>query len=90
MPRFAANLSMLYTEQPFLDRFQAAAKDGFEAVEYLFPYDFAPEVLAQQLQAHGLSQVFSMRRLGTGTVVSAVWRVCRGGSPSFAVALKRH
>ena len=37
MPRFAANLSMMYPELPFLDRFEAAAKDGFKAVEYLFP-----------------------------------------------------
>ena len=37
MPRFAANLSMLYNEHPFLDRFAAAAADGFKAVEYLFP-----------------------------------------------------
>ena len=41
MPRFAANLSMLYNEHDFLDRFAAAAKDGFEAVEFLFPYAFA-------------------------------------------------
>ncbi|RYY87152.1 MAG: hydroxypyruvate isomerase, partial [Comamonadaceae bacterium] len=38
MPRFAANLSMLYPELDFLDRFEAAAKDGFQAVEFLFPY----------------------------------------------------
>jgi hydroxypyruvate isomerase len=42
MPRFAANLSMLYPELPFLDRFEAAAKDGFKAVEYLFPYAYPP------------------------------------------------
>ena len=41
MPRFAANLTMMYTEHAFLDRFAAAAKDGFKAVEFLFPYDFA-------------------------------------------------
>ena len=38
MPRFAANLSMLFTEVPFLDRFERAARAGFEAVEFLFPY----------------------------------------------------
>ena len=43
MPQFAANLSMLYTELPFLDRFAAAAKAGFAGVEYLFPYAFAKE-----------------------------------------------
>jgi len=57
MPCFAANLSMLYTEHPFLDRFAAAAKDGFRAVEYLFPYDHAPVELAQRLADHGLAQV---------------------------------
>ena len=57
MPRFAANLSMLYPELPFLDRFEAAARDGFEAVEYLFPYAFDPRELAARLRANGLSQV---------------------------------
>ena len=57
MPRFAANLSMLYPEHDFLDRFAAAARDGFEAVEYLFPYAHEPAVLAQRLADHGLKQV---------------------------------
>lgn len=57
MPQFAANLSLMYTELPFLERFAAAARDGFRAVEYLFPYAHAPAQLAQQLRAHGLQQV---------------------------------
>lgn len=57
MPQFAANLSMLYNEHAFLDRFRAAAQDGFKAVEYLFPYDFDAQVLRRQLQDHGLQQV---------------------------------
>jgi hydroxypyruvate isomerase len=57
MPRFAANLSMLYNEHVFLDRFAAAAQDGFSAVEYLFPYAFSAEDLQQRLQDHGLQQV---------------------------------
>ncbi|HQX58295.1 MAG: hydroxypyruvate isomerase family protein [Rhodoferax sp.] len=57
MPRFAANLSMLYNEHDFLDRFEAAARDGFEAVEFLFPYAFKPAELAQRLADHGLQQV---------------------------------
>ena len=57
MPRFAANLSMLYAELPFLDRFEAAARDGFQAVEYLFPYEHAPQELAARLKANGLQQV---------------------------------
>ena len=39
MPRFAANLSMLYPQHAFIDRFAAAAADGFATVEYLFPYE---------------------------------------------------
>lgn len=57
MPQFAANLSMLYQEHAFLDRFEAAAKDGFKAVEYLFPYAFAKEDIAARLKANGLQQV---------------------------------
>lgn len=57
MPRFAANLSMMYNEVPFLDRFAAAAADGFEAVEFLFPYEHPPEEIAHRLQSHGLEQV---------------------------------
>jgi hydroxypyruvate isomerase len=57
MPRFAANLSMLYNEHAFLDRFAAAAQDGFQAVEYLFPYAFVAHDLAQRLADHGLQQV---------------------------------
>ncbi len=57
MPRFAANLSMLYNDVDFLDRFAAAARDGFHAVEYLFPYDFAAEQLAARLRDNGLRQV---------------------------------
>jgi len=57
MPRFAANLSMLYNEHAFLDRFAAAAADGFDAVEYLFPYAFEAQALLSRLQDHGLQQV---------------------------------
>jgi hydroxypyruvate isomerase len=54
MPRFAANLSMLFTEVPFLDRFAAAARAGFDAVEFLFPYDHTPQAIDQQRRAHNL------------------------------------
>ena len=57
MPQFAANLSMMYAEHPFLDRFGAAAADGFTAVEYLFPYAHTAQDLALRLQDHGLRQV---------------------------------
>ncbi|MDP3355715.1 MAG: hydroxypyruvate isomerase family protein [Polaromonas sp.] len=57
MPKFAANLSMMYPELPFLDRFEAAAGDGFKAVEFLFPYGFDKRELAARLRSHGLQQV---------------------------------
>lgn len=57
MPKFAANLTMMYSEVDFLDRFEAAAKSGFKGVEYLFPYTFGKEELAERLQRHGLVQV---------------------------------
>src|SRR5579863_4294741 len=56
MPRFASNLTMMYDEYPFLDRFAAAAADSFKAVEYLFPYDFPAAELKARLDAHGLTQ----------------------------------
>src|SRR6202012_379675 len=57
MPRFAANLTMLFAEMPFLDRFAAAKAAGFSGVEYLFPYDFDKADLREQLDEHGLIQV---------------------------------
>lgn len=57
MPKFAANLTMLFNELPFLDRFAAAKAAGFGGVEYLFPYDFEKAALREQLQQHGLTQV---------------------------------
>jgi len=57
MPRFAANLTMLFNEEPFLDRFEAAAAAGFKGVEYLFPYPWPAEALAERLARHGLVQV---------------------------------
>ena len=57
MPRFCANLSMMFNEVGFLDRFAAAAAAGFTAVEFLFPYEHPPAVLRQKLDANGLTQV---------------------------------
>jgi 2-dehydrotetronate isomerase len=56
MPKFAANLSMMFNEWEFLDRFGAAADAGFRAVEYLFPYAFEPDAIAARLESHGLTQ----------------------------------
>lgn len=55
MPRFAANLSFLFNEVPFLDRFEAAAKAGFKAVEFLFPYENTPDEISSRLRANGLT-----------------------------------
>ncbi|GAC1495379.1 MAG: hydroxypyruvate isomerase [Vulcanimicrobiaceae bacterium] len=57
MPKFAANLTMLFTEVPFLDRFAAAADAGFAGVEFLFPYDFAAPDIAERLATNGLTLV---------------------------------
>ncbi len=57
MPRFAANLSMLFTEHPFLERFSHARAAGFAAVEFLFPYDYDTAAIAAELQRNELQQV---------------------------------
>ncbi|TAL80259.1 MAG: hydroxypyruvate isomerase, partial [Beijerinckiaceae bacterium] len=56
MPRFAANLSLMFQEWSFLDRFDAAADAGFAAVEYLFPYEAAPDAIAARLEKNRLEQ----------------------------------
>ena len=57
MPQFAANLTMLFNEHPFLDRFEAAAKAGFKAVEFLFPYAYPVAELQARLKDHDLKLV---------------------------------
>ena len=54
MPRLAANLTMLFTEVPFLERFGRAARAGFKGVEFLFPYDHPPQAVAEAAKSHGL------------------------------------
>lgn len=61
MAKFAANLTMLFTEVPFLERFERAHNAGFKAVEYLFPYAFDADILAEKLQQYGFEQaLFNM------------------------------
>ena len=57
MPKMAANLSMLFNEVPFMDRFDAAAKAGFKGVEFLFPYAFNLDEIAEKLQKNNLELV---------------------------------
>ncbi len=59
MPQFAANLTMLFTEVPFLDRFERAASAGFKAVEFLFPYAWPAQDIKARLDAHGLRLVLN-------------------------------
>ena len=67
MPRFAANLTLLFTEHAFLDRFEAASRAGFTAVEFLFPYEHSPDDIAGRLAANGLDLVlFNMPAGGLG------------------------
>jgi hydroxypyruvate isomerase len=61
MPKLAANLSMMFHEVPFLDRFALAAQNGFQAVEFLFPYDFPAAEIRRRLDDNGLTQaLFNM------------------------------
>ncbi|RUM24168.1 hydroxypyruvate isomerase [Rhizobium vallis] len=61
MPKFAANLTLMFNELPFLERFKAAADAGFSAVEYLFPYDYPPQLIAEKLAAASVNQaLFNM------------------------------
>ena len=65
MPKFSAHLSFLFTELPFLDRFEAAAKAGFRAVEYLSPFEVPKSEIVARLKAHGLTQALFNMAHGT-------------------------
>jgi 2-dehydrotetronate isomerase len=94
MPKFAANLSMMYVEYPFLGRFEAAAKDGFTAVEFLFPYAYPAVELAARLKDNSLEQVlFNLPPGGSdATSIDAAWRsnlrgiACHPGSEAEFLA----
>jgi 2-dehydrotetronate isomerase len=82
-PKFAANLSMLYPELDFVDRFAAAASDGFKAVEYLFPYQYHKAQLAKLLQDNGLQQVLFNAPPGGGdqsAAIDAAWNAGERGT----------
>ncbi|MFC1029038.1 2-oxo-tetronate isomerase [Pasteurella multocida] len=73
MPKFAANLTMMFTEVPFLDRFEAASKAGFKYVEYLWPYDYPASVLKEKLVQYGLKQV--LFNTAAGNIDQGEWGV---------------
>lgn len=72
MPKFAANLTMLFTELPFMSRFEAASKAGFKYVEYLFPYQWPAKELAEALDANGLERRSCARTSRSGYLESEV------------------
>jgi len=89
MPRFAANLSMMFNEHAFLDRFAAAADAGFEAVEFLFPYEVAATVVAQRLQAAGLQQALFNLPPGDWAAGERGLAALPGRAAEFASALDK-
>jgi hydroxypyruvate isomerase len=89
MPRFAANLSMLYPQHDFLARFAAAAADGFEAVEYSFPYDFSAQELKQQLSDNGLVQALFNAPPGNWVAGERGTASLPGRESEFRIGLER-
>lgn len=87
MPKFAANLSMMFNEVPFLDRFAAAAECGFTAVEYLFPYDHPAELVAEHLRAAGLAQALFNMPPGDWAAGERGMAALPGREADFAAAL---
>lgn len=89
MPRFAANLSFMFTEVDFLDRFHAAANAGFKAVEYLFPYDYTAEVLAERLKSAGLEQALFNLPPGNWEAGERGLAAIPGREDDFAAAVEK-
>ncbi len=89
MPRFAANLSMMFTEHEFLDRFGAAARVGFSAVEFLFPYEFAPEEVAKAKADAGVEVVLFNMPPGDWEAGERGLAAVPGREAAFAEALDR-
>ena len=85
MPQFAAKLSMMYTELPFLERFEAAARNGFKAVEFMFPYAWPARELAARLAANGLQQVLFNAPPGGGTLEAIAAAVDKGARGTASV-----
>jgi len=89
MPRFAANLSMMFTEHEFLDRFAAAADAGFKEVEYLFPYDFSASDIADRLQKFSLAQVLFNMPPGDWSAGERGFACLPGRSEEFNAGVER-
>ena len=84
MPRFAANLSMMFGEMPFLDRFAAARAAGFTAVEFLFPYEHPIETVAQRARQAAPISLASSRPVSASRPASAALRPLSAASRPIA------
>lgn len=89
MPRFAANLTLLYTELPFLERFAAAASDGFRAVECLFPYDWPAAAIASRLREHDLTLALFNLPPGNWTAGERGLAALPGREEEFVASVER-
>lgn len=89
MPRFAANLSLLFTEWPYIDRFEAAATAGFQAVEVLFPYDLAAKETRRALVRNGLQLVLMNAPPPNYAGSDPGYAAIPGGEARFEYDLKR-
>lgn len=89
MPKFAANISLLFTELPYLDRFEAAAEAGFEAVEILFPYDLAAKDTWRALVTNGLELVLINAPPPNYTGGTPGYAAIPGGEARFQSDIKR-
>ncbi len=89
MPRFAANISLLFAELPYLDRFAAAAQSGFEAVEILFPYDLAAKETRRALLANGLELVLINAPPPNYTGAQPGYAAVPGGEARFRTDIAR-
>jgi hydroxypyruvate isomerase len=89
VPKLAANLSMMFNEVPFLDRFAAAAASGFRAVEFLFPYDYEPEVVAARLHDARLTQALFNLPPGDWSAGERGMAALPGREAEFAAGIER-
>jgi hydroxypyruvate isomerase len=89
MPRFAANLHYLFTEVPFLERFEAAARAGFQAVEFQVPYDYPHADLKARLDAHGLRMVLFDAPMGDWNAGDRGLAAVSGREAEFRAGLPR-
>ncbi len=89
MPRFCANLTMMFNEHAFLDRFEAAAKAGFKAVEFLFPYDHPATDIQARLKDNGLEQVLFNMPPGDWAMGERGTAILPGRQSEFRDGVKR-